>query len=240
MRRHQILVCLLLFISSNVNAQIKDTLRRERTISAFILPASLIVGGLYAITDNDILGREEIREERNEHYYNFHVTADDYLQFAPLSLAFLMKTIGIEGRHDWFNSISLLLKSELLMGALVYTGKTLTAVPRPDTGSLNSFPSGHTAQAFMAATYLHKEFGRGRPYVTIVGYTLATSVGVLRVMNDRHWASDVLVGAGIGVLSTNLVYLTHKRKNKLKTSNTLVSPIYVPKGMGIGLTISLK
>jgi len=36
----------------------------------------------------------------------------------------------------------------------------------------------------------------------------------MRILNDKHWFSDVMVGAGIGILSTNLVYLTHQNKYK--------------------------
>ena len=45
------------------------------------------------------------------------------------------------------------------MSAVVYTLKNTTDVPRPDNSTYNSFPSGHTAQAFVAATFLHKEYG---------------------------------------------------------------------------------
>ena len=238
--RHPTMVCLaILLLCETLNAQTLDSLNRRNKFSSFILPSGLIVAGLYATTDNDMLGRAEIREERNEHFSNFQISADDYLQFAPIAMALGMKAMGIDSKNDLPNSNSLLIKSEIVMGILVYTGKRLTAVPRPDTGTLNSFPSGHTAQAFMAATYLHKEFGKGRPWVPMLGYTLASCVGVLRVMNDRHWASDVLVGAGIGVLSTNVVYLTHRSRKKRIRTHTLLSTVFIPKGIGMALTVSL-
>jgi membrane-associated phospholipid phosphatase len=90
--------------------------------------------------------------------------------------------------------------------------KALTGVLRPDGTTKDAFPSGHTAQVFMAATFLHKEFGRDHPLYSVLAYATATGVGVLRILNDRHWLSDVLVGAGVGILSTNLVYLTHQDK----------------------------
>jgi hypothetical protein len=37
-------------------------------------------------------------------------------------------------------------------------------------------------------------------------YALATSVAIYRMINDQHWESDVLVGAGIGIFSANIVY----------------------------------
>jgi membrane-associated phospholipid phosphatase len=106
---------------------------------------------------------------------------------------------------------------------MIFPLKKITREPRPDASSFDSFPSGHTAEAFMAATFLHKEYGKDHPWLSVAAYTTATGVGVLRVMNNRHWVSDVLVGAGIGVFSTNLAYLTHqyrwgKHKKKLQAS----------------------
>jgi len=45
------------------------------------------------------------------------------------------------------------------------------------------------------------------------GYLFATSTGSLRVMNNRHWTSDVLAGAGIGILVANMVYYFEPLKN---------------------------
>ncbi len=79
-------------------------------------------------------------------------------------------------------------------------------VQRPDGTSHNSFPSGHTATAFMSAHILHKEYGHISPWVSVGAYTVATGVGAMRIMNNRHWTSDVLVGAALGILGTELGY----------------------------------
>ena len=61
--------------------------------------------------------------------------------------------------------------------------------------------------AFMAATMLHKEYGTTRsPWYSIGGYTVATATAVSRMLNNKHWLSDVMVGAGIGILSTEVGY----------------------------------
>ena len=59
----------------------------------------------------------------------------------------------------------------------------------------------------MAATMLHKEYGPRSPWYSIAGYSMATVTGVSRMLNNKHWFSDVLVGAGIGILSVELGYL---------------------------------
>ena len=58
----------------------------------------------------------------------------------------------------------------------------------------------------MAATMFHKEYGVRSPWYSIGAYTVATATSVSRLLNNRHWVSDVMVGAGIGILSTELGY----------------------------------
>lgn len=88
------------------------------------------------------------------------------------------------------------------VNGLKYSVKRL----RPDASRYNSFPSGHTATAFMSATMLHKEYGWRNPWFSIGGYTIATVAGVSRIMNNRHWMSDVVAGATIGIGSVHLGY----------------------------------
>jgi len=72
------------------------------------------------------------------------------------------------------------------MTAIVFTLKNTTNVQRPDGSSYNSFPSGHTARAFVAATFLHKEYGSKSIWYSIGGYTMATAIETFRVLNNRH------------------------------------------------------
>jgi membrane-associated phospholipid phosphatase len=68
-----------------------------------------------------------------------------------------------------------------------------------------SFPSGHTVSAFAAAAAVTAETSRNAPSTRwIVGpvlYSGAALVGISRMYNNRHWASDVIVGAGIGTFA---------------------------------------
>ena len=95
----------------------------------------------------------------------------------------------------------------IITATLVETMKYSVRELRPDGSTNKSFPSGHTAIAFSAATILHKEYGMTRsPWYSIAGYMLATATGCMRVLNNRHWASDTFAGAGIGILSTEMGY----------------------------------
>jgi membrane-associated phospholipid phosphatase len=102
--------------------------------------------------------------------------------------------------------------------ASVYILKKVIDNKRPD-GTVMSFPSGHAANAFAGATILSIEYQKNHPWVPYVAYGVATGVGVMRVANNRHYISDVLFGAGLGILSMKLAYWTHQYKwNKPKST----------------------
>lgn len=123
--------------------------------------------------------------------------------------------------------------------ASVFAVKSLTRETRPDGSDNLSFPSGHTAQAFLAASIVHNEFRDKSQWYGIGAYTIATSVGALRMINTKHWQSDVVAGAGFGILSAHLAYLSHRnrwgRKPRLLEGITF-TPTFYPGGAGLGLT----
>ena len=136
---------------------------------------------------------------------NFHNEIDNYTQYVPLALTIGLKIAGVESRSDWPRFWASSAASAAIMAGLVNGIKYTASEMRPDGSTRNSWPSGHTATAFLAATILHKEYGLTRsPWYSVGAYTLATATGVMRVLNNRHWISDVLSGAGIGILSVEL------------------------------------
>ena len=190
-------------------------------------PVLFMAAGLSTLGgDND--DNYEVQNERNRHIPTFRHHVDDYLQHAPIVAVYGLNWLGVEGKNDLANRTAILIKSELMLGILTFSLKRITTVPRPDTKEPTSFPSGHTAQAFAAATFMAREYGHKSMWYSIGAYTVATGVGAMRVMNNRHWVSDVLVGAGIGILSTNLAYLTHQYRwgKKNKGGQTTVIPSY--------------
>jgi membrane-associated phospholipid phosphatase len=210
------------------NLFIKNTsLKSVAFRRAFIAPALFIAAGVSTL-DNDNDDNYEVQEERNRHIPNFRHRADDYLQHSPIVIVYGLNWLGVKGKNDFANRTAILIKSEMMMAMLTFSLKRITAVPRPDTKELTSFPSGHTAQAFAAATFMAREYGHKSIWYSIGAYTVATGVGAMRVMNNRHWISDVMVGAGIGILSTNLAYLTHQYRwgKKNKGGQTTVMPSY--------------
>ena len=138
---------------------------------------------------------------------NFKTGIDDYTQYFGPAMTVGLKLGGYEGRSDWGRLLASAAMSYGIMAGLVNGIKYTASEMRPDGSSANSWPSGHTATSFVGATMLHKEYGLTRsPWFSVAGYGVATATGVMRILNNRHWISDVLSGAGIGIMSTELGY----------------------------------
>ena len=173
---------------------------------------------------------------------DFKTGIDDYTQFFGPALTVGLKLGGYEGRSDWPRLLASAAMSYGLMAVLVNGIKYTAKEMRPDGSSANSWPSGHTATSFVGATLLHKEYGLTRsPWFSVAGYGVATATGVMRVLNNRHWVSDVMSGAGIGILSTELGYafgdLLFKGKGLLRNDLEMdfENPSFFGISMGVGL-----
>lgn len=150
--------------------------------------------------------RESIRRKRNRYIPGFKNVFDDYMQYAPAAAVYGMKLAKVRGRNSMPRTLLSHGTSLVIMGAIVNSIKYTAQVERPDGSTRNSFPSGHTAMAFTNATFMHKEYGIVNPLYSIAGYSGATFTALGRSLNNRHWMPDILAGAGIGILSTQLGY----------------------------------
>ncbi len=79
----------------------------------------------------------------------------------------------------------------------------------------SSFPSGHTTVAFAAATVFASEY-RNRPLIPIIAYSAATLIGASRITENKHWTTDVVVGAAVGFLAGKNVVNNYHRYAKIK------------------------
>ena len=173
---------------------------------------------------------------------DFKTGIDDYTQFFGPAMVVGLKLGGYEGRSDWPRLLASAGMSYAIMAGFVNVIKNTAKEMRPDGSTANSWPSGHTATAFVGATLLHKEYGLTRsPWWSVAGYGVATATGVMRVLNNRHWVSDVMSGAGIGILSGELGYalcdLMFKGKGLLRNDMEMnvENPSFFGISMGFGL-----
>ncbi|WP_155267482.1 phosphatase PAP2 family protein [Xylanibacter ruminicola] len=204
----------------------------------------LFVAGIIAKGEKKSF-RQNTSENKHTLVTDFKTEIDNYTQFFGPVMATGLKIAGVEGRSDWGRYLTSAAMSYGFMALFVNSIKYTAKEMRPDGSTRNSWPSGHTATAFVGATILHKEYGLTRsPWYSVAGYGVATATGVMRVLNNRHWVSDVLSGAGVGIISGELAYamsdLIFKGKGLLRgdaiSERSIIDhPSFFSISMGLGL-----
>jgi membrane-associated phospholipid phosphatase len=119
-----------------------------------------------------------------------------------------------------------LIRAQILSQALVHGVKYSVRRDRP-TGECCAFPSGHSATAFAFAAVLERHLGYRASWPALVG---ATYVGASRLVDNRHFLSDVVFGAAVGTASGWTVVGTHGR------NRVTLQPVPVKGGLMIALT----
>lgn len=123
-----------------------------------------------------------------------------YLAAVPLVVDVGLGLTGVRSKHELTDRLVEAGLASALVGGTNLLLKELIDSPRPDGSNRNSFPSGHTGLAFMGAELIRIEYG----WVWgLSAYIVASTVAVMRCYDDRHWLSDVLLGAGIGILGAH-------------------------------------
>ncbi|ETZ21461.1 hypothetical protein N824_28765 [Pedobacter sp. V48] len=211
-------------------------------VAAFIIPAVFIGYGMISLTGDNVIRRLDYstKDELQEDHPLFAAHADDYMQFAPAAAVYGLNLLGIKGKHSLLDATGLYVLSSAIMGGSVTALKNATHRLRPNGSGYTSFPSGHTANAFAAAEFLKQEYKDVSPWYGYAGYTVAIATGVLRTYNNKHWASDVVAGAGFGILSTKLSYLLYPKLKRLITGkgrfNYTVMPSYQQHSIALSLS----
>lgn len=163
---------------------------------------------------------------------------DDYLQYMPLATSLLL-CIDKDHREGWQDKVVMGATGMAVMGILVNSLKYTVCEMRPDGSRRNSFPSGHTATAFVGAELVRIEYGWGWG---AAAYTAAAATGFLRMYNEKHWFHDVIAGAGIGILSARVAYwlLPWEQKQLGKISFLPYFAPYADGETAAGLALSYK
>lgn len=189
---------------------IADSDRLVYTRRQLVMPILLSAAGMATFFNKKEGLKNELVEYRTQHFSSFRTKVDNYLQFSPLVANYVLEGLGIPGKTDPANQAIIMFKSEAMMLGATYLLKASIHERRPDNSNSQSFPSGHTAQAFMAATILSQQYGYRYTWLPYAAYTVAAGTGLLRMANNKHYICDVLVGAAIGILSVKIAYWTHR------------------------------
>lgn len=169
-----------------------------------ILPSALVAVGAFGVENGWFCSlKQDVRESFHDMRGDSRFRLDDQLQYLPVVANIGLGLTGVDSRHPLRERIAATATAYAALAALVNVPKYTVRERRPDSGARNSFPSGHTATAFMGAELVREEYGNGWG---AGAYALATGIAFLRLYNDRHWLNDVIGGAGVGMLSARIGY----------------------------------
>ncbi|NML65209.1 phosphatase PAP2 family protein [Hymenobacter sp. RP-2-7] len=221
-----------------VSAPVRRPFFQKKLVKALIVPTILIGYGAYTFNGGGFYTNQDAQRDVHRLFPSSQTRVADYLIFAPYLELGAVALAGVQSRNDRINVLLVIAKSEAIMLASTFAVKAFSHEERPDGSDNLSFPSGHTAQAFLAASIVHTELRDKSQGYGIGAYTIATSVGVLRMVVNKHWQSDVVAGAGFGILSAHLAYLTHRNRWGRKPIGRDISlaPTYFGNAPGLVLT----
>lgn len=233
------------FLSKAGSSQVTDSLKIERkpNLVTFIPAAAAITYGFVALNNNALRHFDDfVHRKINEDTHSFHTSADDYLRYVPALAVYGLDWAGVKGKHNFRDKTTVLLISGIFTAASVNIIKRSSNRMRPNRLNDYSFPSGHSATAFGTAEFLNQEYGDVSVWYTVAGYGVATTTSVLRLYKNYHWFSDVIAGAGIGILSTKFAYLVYPSVERMvfgkkkRNSNMVILPTYQNGGPALAIS----
>lgn len=230
---------LLLILTFIGQAQTKDSIPMPRfkdkiSYKQFIAPAVLITSGSLLL--NTALN-EDLQSNANRFFgEDFHTSADNYIPFIPVAQIYLGKTFGFKPKNNFKQQTINIVIANAIMGTALFATKNIVKEERPDQSDDLSFPSGHTSFAFTNAALLYYEYKDSNIWYASSGFLFATATGALRIANNKHYTSDVLAGAGIGLASGLIVsYWNPLKSVTFGKKNKTTAYVYPQIGSQIGM-----
>jgi membrane-associated phospholipid phosphatase len=245
----------------------KDSTKKEGlfTVSDALLFGGFLVGAAVA-RPLDTQIATKIREPSAQLNHVASTAARSFNFYGSPGVAIAgvaMYGVGRIGHLDRLADLGLHSTEAITLSAgITYLIKGLAGRERPSSAGVNepddfhfgagfthatfsSFPSGHATAAFAAATVVtvetHQWWPKSTWFVAPIMFGTATMVGMARLYSNAHWASDVVVGAGIGTLTGLKVFrynhVTHKH-TRLNTWLLRATPTVAPDPDGHGAMLA--
>lgn len=209
---------------------------------SFIVPISIISLGAVAMHENWLDKKNDAQDALSPRNGQ-RTRIDDNIQFIPLTAELLLGW-GKRAKHNMRERLALTTTSTAVLFICAQIPKKVSDERRPDGSGYNSWPSGHTATAFMGADLVRRDYGW---LYGGLAYSVAATVAYLRVYNNRHWLNDVLSGAGIGIFSVQCAYMLLPLERRLfrwdkkkNDSMCLVVPSVNPHSNEYGIQLTFQ
>jgi membrane-associated phospholipid phosphatase len=236
----------LLSETESNSQNISDNILNKKTLAAYyIVPSALITYGIATRFSSRLQRLDRKIDEKVTQNIHRQYKFDDYIQFAPYIGIYGFALCGVKAKHNLLDRTLVLAASMVFAVAAVQSTKYFTQIERPDGTNRHSFPSGHTTTAFLGAHILFREYKDASVWIGIAGYGVAAATASMRVINRKHWLSDVVTGAGAGILCAELGYLMlpvwHKIFRKKRNKKALaINPIIAKNNFGVSFLLIMN
>ena len=173
-------------------------------IEQLVAPVALVGIGALGVGENSPMRgiNLAIKDGLYEASKGVKLRFDDYVQYVPVAFYLTLDFMGLEAKHSFGERVAVAAVTYIAVTALSQSIKHIVREPRPDTGSRNSFPSGHTTTAFASAVALWLENRK----IGLPAIVFSVIVAVSRLYFQVHYLTDVLAGAVSGILFALLAY----------------------------------
>lgn len=217
---------------------------KSQIIKKAIIPAVFLGYGAISLGSSSLRQLDRYVNNSTIGPHGYAGSVDDYLRYGPIAAVYGLDLAGIKAKNNFVDRSAMLVMSMALTStAVTYTKNNIYRV-RPDGSGISSFPSSHTSMAFMAAEFMHQEYGEKSVWFSVVGYGTATATGILRLYHHVHWFSDVVMGAGYGILSTKLIYFIYPYLKRIfvpkKNINFVLSPSLQDSNLGFAMSLKFR
>jgi membrane-associated phospholipid phosphatase len=191
--------------------------RVQRSDAKWMIPAGV---GFMALVTTDRITGDEIAEF-NRQVKTSRIVSQGGSVYGLGSVAGAFYLFGRLRKNDRAKETGLLSAQALVDSVIAASAlKGISQRARPMAGverseffdGGNSFPSGHSTQAWAVATVIANEYHDNR-VVQIAAYGVASAVSVSRFTGNKHYLSDVVAGSALGYVIGKYIYTTHHRKS---------------------------
>lgn len=210
------------------NYIVDSTIKRGNFNNHYLKPAALIIPGtflLYGGLKPFISGISELDNDIKNHvqqnHSGFHTKAADYIMWAPSASLYVMDALKVKTIHNFREHLIIDAGSIIIAGGIGYGMRIITRNIKVYNTDGTKFPSGHTTNAFRGAEILHQELKGRNQLLSYSGYLVAIGTGILRIYDKDHLFSEVIAGAGLGILSTKLTYFIFDKVKSKEYNNQL-------------------
>lgn len=228
-----------------------------------VLPGALVAAGTTGLFQPVMAWKYELQDAVHTLGGQDRFPFEDYVQYVPALAAVSAGWLGVRAEHETADRLMLSATSYAVTAGLTWallkrtvvsirpgihytyvaSGRQDEITPDANPKYFNSFPSGHSATAFMGAELVRLEYGREHPWLAVGAYAVATGVGVMRIYHDYHWFTDVLAGAGMGILGARIGWwlLPYERRlfHSLFKNDIAIRPSTDGSGAVLALSLSL-